>query len=316
MADQVSNLLQLVLQETGNNNNNWGVVLNQTLQKLEDAVTGESVLTLSGGTKVLTDDEQRPGILLLTGNLTSDAIIEVKPRIKHWIILDATTGAFTTSIRTNGNVAFVLPRASVHVWCDGATIREVGESGNVPVGALVWGFQSTAAQTHYLIPDGAAVSRSTYKKLFNALGTTFGAGDGSTTFNLPAIAGTGRFVRATGGNGGALGLLQANQLGSHGHAASSDTQGSHTHTATASAIGNHSHVYTGPSNVANWGYPGAIGSIYTSAGVFNTNNDGSHGHAISVVAAGDHAHTIFIGATGGNETRPDCISATPLIRYQ
>lgn len=37
--------------------------------------------------------------------------------------------------------------------------------------------------------DGSAVSRSTYADLFDVIGTTYGAGDGSTTFNLPNLSG-------------------------------------------------------------------------------------------------------------------------------
>lgn len=44
----------------------------------------------------------------------------------------------------------------------------------------------------YLLCNGAAVSRTTYAKLFNVIGTAYGSGDGSTTFNLPNIEG--RFV--------------------------------------------------------------------------------------------------------------------------
>jgi microcystin-dependent protein len=47
--------------------------------------------------------------------------------------------------------------------------------------------------TGYLECDGSAVSRTTYAALFSAIGTTFGSGDGSTTFNLPDIRG--QFVR-------------------------------------------------------------------------------------------------------------------------
>lgn len=59
------------------------------------------------------------------------------------------------------------------------------------------------------ICDGSAISRTTYSNLFNKIGTTFGVGDGSTTFNLPdmrqrfvmgvAASGTGNTLAATGG---------------------------------------------------------------------------------------------------------------------
>lgn len=52
----------------------------------------------------------------------------------------------------------------------------------------------TSAPTGWLACDGSAVSRTTYSALFAALGTAFGAGDGSTTFNLPNLTGSGLFV--------------------------------------------------------------------------------------------------------------------------
>lgn len=47
----------------------------------------------------------------------------------------------------------------------------------------------TAAPDGWLLCDGAAVSRVDYAALFNAIGETYGAGDGSTTFNLPELRG-------------------------------------------------------------------------------------------------------------------------------
>ena len=54
-------------------------------------------------------------------------------------------------------------------------------------------FSQSSAPTGYLKANGAAVSRTTYALLFAAIGTTFGIGDGSTTFNVPDIRG--EFVR-------------------------------------------------------------------------------------------------------------------------
>ena len=50
-----------------------------------------------------------------------------------------------------------------------------------------------ASLSGYLICNGAAVSRTTYADLFSVLGTTYGSGDGSTTFNLPDFRGD--FIR-------------------------------------------------------------------------------------------------------------------------
>ena len=54
----------------------------------------------------------------------------------------------------------------------------------IPTGTIV-PFASTTVPSGWFLTNGLAVSRSTYSKLFSVIGTTFGAGDGSTTFNLP-----------------------------------------------------------------------------------------------------------------------------------
>lgn len=71
-------------------------------------------------------------------------------------------------------------------------------------------YGSTAVPTDYLLCDGTAVSRTTYSDLFAVISTSFGSGDGSTTFNVPdmrgkfilgqATAGTGSTFAGTGGN--------------------------------------------------------------------------------------------------------------------
>lgn len=50
-------------------------------------------------------------------------------------------------------------------------------------------FAGTVAPEGYLFCDGSAVSRTTYATLFDVIGTTFGAGDGSSTFNVPDLSG-------------------------------------------------------------------------------------------------------------------------------
>lgn len=60
--------------------------------------------------------------------------------------------------------------------------------GGLPAGSIIQ-WAGATAPANWLIADGAAVSRTTYASLFAAIGTTYGAGDGSTTFNLPDLRG-------------------------------------------------------------------------------------------------------------------------------
>lgn len=59
---------------------------------------------------------------------------------------------------------------------------------NTPVGSISL-FAGSTAPNGWLICDGSAVSRTTYADLFSVIGTTYGSGDGSTTFNIPDIQG-------------------------------------------------------------------------------------------------------------------------------
>ena len=101
------------------------------------------------------------------------------------------TGPVTGSVSFNGSanvsIATSLPNAE----------------RRLPAGSLIWFAGKRAQKPKYtLVCDGAAVSRTTYADLFAAIGTIYGAGDGSTTFNLPNLMdagddGTlGYFIRA------------------------------------------------------------------------------------------------------------------------
>lgn len=73
----------------------------------------------------------------------------------------------------------------------GATVIS---SDNVPVGSIIWSANATVP-AGYLLCNGASVGRDTYPELFAAIGTTYGEGDGSTTFNLPDLIG--RFIEGS-----------------------------------------------------------------------------------------------------------------------
>lgn len=98
------------------------------------------------------------------------------------------------SIEFNGDALKVSPRITL----DDAEGSDVRTGMFLPYGG-------TTAPTGYLMCDGAAVSRTTYSALFAVLGTAYGTGDGSTTFNVPDFRG--RFVlgKATAGTGSTLG---------------------------------------------------------------------------------------------------------------
>lgn len=71
----------------------------------------------------------------------------------------------------------------------------LGNAGGAPAGTI-HSFAGSSAPVGWLLCDGSAISRTTYAALFAAISTAFGAGDGSTTFNLPNTAGA--FLRSAG----------------------------------------------------------------------------------------------------------------------
>ena len=72
--------------------------------------------------------------------------------------------------------------------------ESIKPDSGTPIGAIEY-FGTSAAPAGYLIANGAAVGRTTYPDLFAAIGTAFGEGDGSTTFNLPDLIG--RFAQGS-----------------------------------------------------------------------------------------------------------------------
>ena len=98
------------------------------------------------------------------------------------ITLDGTNGVTASSPATI--------KASAYLDAAGgntATINGIIPSA-LPSG-MVATFAMNTAPTGWLKADGTAISRSTYAALFTAIGTTFGVGDGSTTFNVPDLRG-------------------------------------------------------------------------------------------------------------------------------
>lgn len=82
---------------------------------------------------------------------------------------------------------------------DFSNIDNTAKTQIIPVGALMMG--PVSSMSGFLLCNGQAVSRTTYSALFAAIGTNFGTGDGSTTFNVPDYRGC--FLRGLGGDSAA-----------------------------------------------------------------------------------------------------------------
>lgn len=168
----------------------------------------------------------------------------------------------------------------------------------------------------WLLCDGSAVSRVTYHALFGVIGTTYGAGDGSTTFNLPDFRG--RVLVGVGGGfalgdtGGAATVdLAHDHTGpphshSHNHTGAPHTH-SHDHTgaphthshAHTSAGHSHSHAHTGAPHTHSHSHAGAAHThSHNHTGAPHTH---SHSHG--------HSHGFTTGGSSGSATRQDGANA-------
>ena len=157
-----------------------------------------------------------------------------------------------------------------------------------PIGQVV-AFAGATLPDGWLWCDGSAVSRTTYSALYAALGTTWGSGDGSTTFNLPnvedrVILGAGNLY-ALAATGGAASVNLA-----HSH--------SHTHSTPAHA---HSHTHTGPSHTHTISHSHATDINHDHAAFTTGRQTGETvviGAAAPAAGTWDHRHTVNVPALG------------------
>ena len=220
-------------------------------------------------------------------------------------VIDQTT--FTSSAITGTTLA--LSSGQLKVNSLGITANELADgsvtavklapSALLPAGAVM-PFAMATAPTGWFSCDGALLSRTTYALLFAAIGTTYGVGDGSTTFAIPDLRGY--FVRGSGTNSdtvasGEFGAKQTASLLNH------------THSGTTNTVSvDHSHSYTR--------YNSIINNLSTGGNVDGIWQNQST-QATGGVSA-DHVHGFTTGnpsGGGGSETRPANIALLYCIKY-
>lgn len=171
---------------------------------------------------------------------------------------------------------------------------------------------TTGDQVGWLECDGRELIRTDYVVLFNAIGTTYGPGDGTSTFNIPDYRG--RFLIGTnptypiGTSGGTSdATISTANLPSHTHAVTDPT---HTHTFTGTP---HTHTINDPGHIHTAGYPGSTnttGSDSGSSGLSGTSSS-TTGITINNTTAGGTNSASATGITIQHTGSGDAFSIVP-----
>lgn len=178
-----------------------------------------------------------------------------------------------------------------------------------PIGSTI-SFAGNTVPDGWLYCDGTAISRTTYPQLFVAIGTTYGAGDGSTTFNLPDLVGY--FLRGGVADGtpvadstaqATIPLAVDNDNANHDHGNSGNQSATHTHTGTSgNESAGHTHTLSTGINSGDHTHTATTGNQsadHTHTGT-SGNQSASHNHVITVA---NHLHQIreFITIGGSSQ---------------
>lgn len=151
---------------------------------------GITQITMTAGSIVMSSLQAAKDRIIISGTLTSSVNLIFPAWIKSWVVHNNCTGNFSITCRTAaGSGIVVIPGLVSRLFCDGVNITDETYNPNNDMVGMVAGFAMNSAPEGWLISNGAAVSRVTYARLFSRIGTLYGSGDGSTTFNLPDARG-------------------------------------------------------------------------------------------------------------------------------
>lgn len=174
------------------------------------------------------------------------------------------------------------------------TLQEVDPAAIAcPVGSVVE-YAGLTAPSGWFFCYGQTVSRTTYSGLFDAIGTTYGVGDGETTFTLPDCRG--RIIAGKDDMGGTSANRLTSPINGDNLGAAGGSQG---HTLTASQVppltgststnGNHTHSLTNGTGVVR-----RSGSAYA-----RDSTSGYNDYTVSLASGGSHTHDVTVNSTGG-----------------
>ena len=179
MADTQTDNLKLTIQEPGTNANTWGGIANENFRRTDAKVAKCTSISLTGGTYVLTETEERTASIEASGVLATAAEIEFSGRHGVWIIANNTTGSYALTALVNGQTGVTIEQGGTAVvYCNGTDIA----LGNPPAAV-------TAEET--IASDSTTDILGSASEFIAISGT-------NTIVSFGTGASRKRFVRATG----------------------------------------------------------------------------------------------------------------------
>lgn len=258
--------LNLELQGTGENSGTWGAVLNSAaLAIVDQAMGGVQTLSLSSSNVTVTTSQSQNNAFKLTGTLTANVDVTFPAIGRTYFVANNTTGNFTVTLKCAGGGTSAVIEQGRNGFFILDAVNVIAQAAGIPSGMMCAFAYSSPVPSGWLYCNGQAVSRTTYSALFALIGITYGAGDGTTTFNVPDMRAywmrgwdDGRGIDT----GRVMGSNQAEMIGPHTHSGT-----------TGNDSPDHTHGYTEPV-----GNSGAGGGGFITTRANSTTNGASNRH--------------------------------------
>ncbi|HEC26694.1 MAG TPA: tail fiber protein [Gammaproteobacteria bacterium] len=182
-------------------------------------------------------------------------------------------------------------------WFDGTQLILLYPAATAAAGVMtgvMLDYGGATAPTGYLLCDGTAVSRTTYSDLFTVIGTLFGVGDGSTTFNVPDRRGRSSAGLDNMGGTSADTItdtaadIVGGVFGAETHTMTTAEIAEHGHTGSTNSTGSHTHTHNSYTNYISTGTGGTISghAMYYAELGNATGSSGIHSHIVTISNTG------------------------------
>ena len=249
---------------------------------------------------------------IATADIADDAVNQAKiadDAVGTAQIADDAVGSAQIADDAVGQAAIANNAVGTNQIADSAVTAAKLSSDAAFTSGMLMPFAGSAAPSGWLLAYGQAVSRSTYSSLFTAIGTTYGAGDGSSTFNLPDLRG-----RVVAGQDDMGGVSADNLTNVAGDGLNGDTLGAtggaESHVITTTQMPSHSHTLNGGLKTASSGGNSSASGLVIQSFTQDQGNDPA-----GTVTTGNTNFDNFSIASNGSGAAHNNVQPTIILNY-